>query len=881
MLSFVNQIDTAIPKLSRLLFSKTQTDVLEVISFFVTCYEHGFTDMLFGIRKMLALIVGNTETAVKEAVMNAYKRLYLKNESINKQPVQIAKQLIKLTQDLSVCERGALEELIGKFVIDGELEGSVINILWETLRDTQKKPETRLHALMLLTMIIKKIPGKGQANIQNLIDFGLGSSQCENEILTDHDMLRISETCLALSYITPDASTKQLTQQDPGSVLKSSENSKRDRRKDKENDADNRNKEKSFTQPRLQFNNEPFKLPNSHLLFDRLAEILTGQFTNFKTTLWVPMVENAIHCIFKIADNPVVLVESMTNKLMEKISLFKLLISTGSRPPVPAFNEPSQPESSANDEATNIKVNSNLLSRFYGFIGILATKLLVFMNQFIVCELKRRKMCKENQENSSKSSKFSNKSKRKSIRPNKSISRQSLSTDLALEEEMGLQGAEAEDVELMLIESIIDQKVAQSHAGLNSLIAQLLPGIIHILKEPGKYQCDNLQLACAMALVRIMLLSQKICNENLQLLFTLMEKSPNAKIRSQLILGIGDLVYRFPNALEPWTSHLYLPLRDCKSAAVRMNTIRVLSHLILKELIKTKGQIYEIALCTIDPDVQISSLAKLFFQELSQRNNGLVIYNAMPDIISHLSGGGESAKNSNTDEIMNARRISEESFKTIVTYLFSFIKRDKQCETLIEKLCHGFRQANISERKCRDIVFCLSKIQLSENGIKKLKETFKWYADKLIYQTVYDTFKQSILKNARKLPLLKNETKALIDELEKQIEEVKQKGLNEDCANNEENEREENNSDDDSDVPASAQPAKSTRQNTTVASKKTVQTIKKTNSKQTQKSSAKSVPAKGSNLSRARRKVVVKTSSEEESENSSNRSDDEEMSDSD
>lgn len=73
MMSFVNQIGEAIPKITRLLFSKTQTDVLEVISFFVTCYEHGFNDMLVGIRKMLALVF-NSEKPIKDAVVNAYKR---------------------------------------------------------------------------------------------------------------------------------------------------------------------------------------------------------------------------------------------------------------------------------------------------------------------------------------------------------------------------------------------------------------------------------------------------------------------------------------------------------------------------------------------------------------------------------------------------------------------------------------------------------------------------------------------------------------------------------------------------------------------------------------------------------------------------------------
>ena len=72
MLSFVHQIDAAVPKLSRLLFSRTQTDVLETIGFFVTCYQHGFTNMLSGIRKMLALAF-NSEKTIKDAVINAYK----------------------------------------------------------------------------------------------------------------------------------------------------------------------------------------------------------------------------------------------------------------------------------------------------------------------------------------------------------------------------------------------------------------------------------------------------------------------------------------------------------------------------------------------------------------------------------------------------------------------------------------------------------------------------------------------------------------------------------------------------------------------------------------------------------------------------------------
>lgn len=168
MLSFVTQIQAVIPKLSKILISKTQTDVLEVISFFVTCYEHGFTDMFVGIRKMLSVILYSEKT-IKDAVVDAYKRLYL---NLDHTPVQKAKQLIKLVQDLSVCERVALEELIGEFAISNELETSVIQILWEIFATAYQPAQNHVHALIILSMVIRKIPRKGCVNVQYGLSHG-------------------------------------------------------------------------------------------------------------------------------------------------------------------------------------------------------------------------------------------------------------------------------------------------------------------------------------------------------------------------------------------------------------------------------------------------------------------------------------------------------------------------------------------------------------------------------------------------------------------------------------------------------------------------------------------------------------------------------------
>jgi len=33
-------------------------------------------------------------------------------------------------------------------------------------------------------------------------------------------------------------------------------------------------------------------------------------------------------------------------------------------------------------------------------------------------------------------------------------------------------------------------------------------------------------------------------------------------VRSNLVIAIGDLAFRFPNLLEPWTPHMYRSLAD-------------------------------------------------------------------------------------------------------------------------------------------------------------------------------------------------------------------------------------------------------------------------------------------------------------------------------
>lgn len=54
--------------------------------------------------------------------------------------------------------------------------------------------------------------------------------------------------------------------------------------------------------------------------------------------------------------------------------------------------------------------------------------------------------------------------------------------------------------------------------------------------------------------------SPLVCEENIRLMFTVLERSTLPVVRANGIIALGDLTVRFPNILEPWTQNLYARL---------------------------------------------------------------------------------------------------------------------------------------------------------------------------------------------------------------------------------------------------------------------------------------------------------------------------------
>src|SRR3954453_16768140 len=123
----------------------------------------------------------------------------------------------------------------------------------------------------------------------------------------------------------------------------------------------------------------------------------------------------------------------------------------------------------------------------------------------------------------------------------------------------------------------------------------------------------------------------EFCEDNLQLLFTILEKSNEPTIRSNIIIALGDMTVCFNNIIDENINYFYKRLADSDNL-VKKNTLMVLTLLILNGMIKVKGQLGEMAKCINDPEVKIRDLAKLFFKELAVKDNQ--VYNNFSDVSS-------------------------------------------------------------------------------------------------------------------------------------------------------------------------------------------------------------------------------------------------------
>ncbi|EDQ87343.1 uncharacterized protein MONBRDRAFT_33420 [Monosiga brevicollis MX1] len=650
---------------AQLLGSKTNSDVLEAITFFVTAVQFGVDDADRMAHKMLVLI-WSKENGVKQAVLDAYRTLYFTpdpaiHNTAKARSCFVVDNLIRMTSVADIGDGKCLEELVQTMMKEGVLTDSVVKQLWDTYarapeasQDAERLDQhTRARFAMAILSMAARADGKIiRDNTGLLMSVGFPDQ-------SPPDCLLARETAVGLRQLLPRQSEK-------GSML------------------------------------APQRLARDHMVFVTMLTFVQRQFTA-KSEGWIPTAEAVLDTVYALGEQPDHLAGS-------------LLAGLAARMTQPADCSPTE-----------------RLKRLLFLVGHVALRQLVHTED-VQSEMKRRRAAQDDLQQQARGKKKTSD-----------------------EEDMGVGGASADDAEAEFIHQVCESELLSTQAQLGSF-CQL---VVNVCTAPERFASAELQAVAVTTLSKLMTVSSQFCDDNLQLLFSVAKHSAYPIVRSNAMVALGDLAFRFPNLIEPWTAQLYSPLRD-SSARVRKNTVMVLTHLILNDMIKIKGQISELALCLCDPIERIGSLTRLFFTELA--NKGNAIYNILPDVISHISSPDAS--------------VDAAAFETIASFLFQFIKKDKQAESLVEKLCHRFRTTQ-SVVQWRQFAYCLTLIDFSDKCVRKLTENFACFHDKLGDASIYGSFQEVI---ARANKFAKPEMKDAIAELEQRIGSCHEKGAEDEAA---------------------------------------------------------------------------------------------------
>ncbi|XP_028834009.1 condensin complex subunit 1 isoform X1 [Denticeps clupeoides] len=476
----------------------------------------------------------------------------------------------------------------------------------------------------------------------------------------------------------------------------------------------------------------PFRLPMDHQLFSCLTRAISDGVI-LTDPQWQSFMEQAVRLIYFLSESPDVLCSHL---LQRSTRLLLEQINENREKNKVQVAETNQSQDPTQDLEQSEQVNSVCLAQLLSLCGCVAFWQVSYLERSVSTELRRRRGEREQKEEA---------------KGPESKTKQG-SNDSCMEEELGLTGASAEDTEAELIRKICETELLSD----DNLLRVFVPVLVKVCSSPGHYPHPQLTTAACLALSQYMMISPGMCMDHIRLLFTVLERSPLPIVRANAIIALGDLTVRFPNILEPWTPNLYARLSDDDSS-VRLTAVTVLTQLVLKDVLKVKGQVSEVAVLLLDPEPHIASLALNFFNELAAKDNA--IYNLLPDIISRLSDP--------------QRGMNEEDFNTIMKQLFSYITKERQTESLVEKLCQRFRTAK-TERQWSDLAVSLSLLSMCERGFKRLQECWECYSDKLTEPGVY----QPLLSIAAKLRRgAKQQFKAQVEEFEKKLTVVHTKGL--------------------------------------------------------------------------------------------------------
>jgi condensin complex subunit 1 len=284
---------------------------------------------------------------------------------------------------------------------------------------------------------------------------------------------------------------------------------------------------------------------------------------------------------------------------------------------------------------------------------------------------------------------------------------------------MGMAGQEEREAEHFA--DMIETRILYN---TKSALSKTRPLILKGLVDPQMRTNPVLRRVAAISLCKFATVSKRFCQEHLQLIFSVLFPKAGSggllasngaeaesavqdsatrgsgagalledlTLRQSLLVAVGDLLFRHPNVVEPWTDRLYnalgaptggTPQSVANAMDLRLTALLVLTHLVLNDMMKPRAVFLTRALwLTACPHESTARVARILFQELSKRSTA-IIYNLMPQVLSELADQKEGAR----------ERESTSSAEDRVAWVMQFVEKEKHIEGLIEKLSVRLEQA--------------------------------------------------------------------------------------------------------------------------------------------------------------------------------------------
>ncbi|KAL5114391.1 condensin complex non-SMC subunit Cnd1 [Pleosporales sp. CAS-2024a] len=678
-LRFADVINEAAETVVQLLSSKNKSEVIEAMDFFVRTYAYKVDNAKLGVRRMLRLIwtKGNSDEGkgVQTHLIECYKGLYFDappDFDANATANYISKGMISLTFGATPAELTSLEQLLSTMMKQGLVNALVIQKLWQVYGYQKKdiSKNQRRGAIIVLGMLGLSSPDIVVQEMETCLRIGLGE-------LGRRDLGLARYTCIALRRMSPPPGNK-VAETAPTQIA---------------------------------------KLSNDHAVLVRLAA-MTELVSDNKE--WYGVAEQAISAIYVLSKHPDVICSEIVRRITKRV--FAAQSQTHSRPTTSSTSEersrPPTPmegvtteggeevvEPAPAIEPPSKKQNSALaLSQLLFVVGHIAIKQIVHLE---LCELefKRRKAEKE---------KKSAPAPRRSMTPaaasaikkgrKRGTTKDPTPAPDETVDELDLMAGTTEDDFTDTIAMVRERELL---FGPQSLLANFGPLVQDICANNTSYNHPMLQAQAALCLAKLMCVSSEYCENNLGLLLTILERSQDPVVRSNLVLALGDMAVCFNHLIDENTDFLYRRLND-GDPSVKRTCLMTLTFLILAGQVKVKGQLGEMAKCIEDSDKKIADMARMFFSELSTKDNA--IYNQFVDMFSVL--GADTT-------------LSNDAFKRIIKFLASFIEKDKHAKQLASKLATRLPRAE-NEVQWNQIAFTVGLLQHKDEEITKtISEGFK------------------------------------------------------------------------------------------------------------------------------------------------------------